>query len=112
MPGKFDITFSISAAIGFIALSGVAVLDGIVMVSFIKQLREDGIELEKAIKEGALVDIQRVSKPGLRVYSNYRDMPRVLSGLGVSVLSTSRGILSSRKAKSLKIGGEIICNVW
>ena len=55
-----DIPFSISAAIGFIALSGVAVLDGIVMVSFIKQLREEGADLQNAIKEGALVRLRPV----------------------------------------------------
>lgn len=70
------------------------------------------ITIRIGLKEDAIVGVQRVSKPGLRVYSGYRDMPRVLSGLGVSILSTSKGIISSRKAKSLKVGGEVICNVW
>jgi len=64
------------------------------------------------LKEGAIVGIKRVSSPGLRVYKGYNDMPRVLSGLGVSIVSTSAGIISSRKAASLKLGGEIICNIW
>ncbi len=63
-------------------------------------------------KEGAIVGLKRVSTPGLRVYKSYRDMPRVLSGLGISVVSTSAGILSSRKAATLKLGGEVICNIW
>lgn len=70
------------------------------------------LKLRIGLKEGALVDAQRVSKPGLRIYSNYKDMPRVLSGLGVSVVSTSKGIVSSRKCKKLKLGGEILCKVW
>lgn len=70
------------------------------------------IKLRVSIKENAIVDIQRVSKPGLRIYKGYREMPRVLSGLGISVVSTSAGVISSRKAKKMKLGGEILCNVW
>ena len=70
------------------------------------------LKLRIGLKEGALVDAQRVSKTGLRVYSSYQDMPRVLSGLGVAIVSTSQGIISSRKCKGLKLGGEILCNVW
>lgn len=64
------------------------------------------------LKEKAIVGLQRASKPGLRHYSGYKDLKRVSSGLGVSVLSTSRGVISSRKAKFLKLGGEVICNIW
>jgi small subunit ribosomal protein S8 len=70
------------------------------------------ISIRVGLKEGALVGVDRVSKPGLRVYKSYKDMPRVLSGLGVSIISTSSGIISSRKAKAMKLGGEIICNIW
>lgn len=70
------------------------------------------IYIKVGLKEGALVGIKRVSKPSLRIYKSYENMPRVLSGLGVSVVSTSSGIISSRKAKAMKLGGEIICNVW
>lgn len=73
---------------------------------------QNDIRIRVALKEGAIVDLQRVSKPGLRIYKGYREMPRVLSGLGVSVVSTSSGIISSRKAKKLKLGGEVLCNVW
>lgn len=68
--------------------------------------------LRVGLKDDAIVGIQRVSKPGLRVYKGYRDMPRVLSGLGVAVVSTSAGIISSRKAKAMKLGGEVLCSVW
>jgi small subunit ribosomal protein S8 len=70
------------------------------------------ITLRVTLKEGAIVGMKRVSTPGLRVYKGYREMPRVLSGLGVSVVSTSAGIISSRKAASMKLGGEILCNIW
>lgn len=61
--------------------------------------------------EPVIQEIQRVSKPGRRVYSKSRDIPVVLQGLGISVLSTSQGILSNREAKSKGIGGEILCSV-
>ena len=56
--------------------------------------------------------IERVSKPGRRVYVNRNDIPRVLDGLGISILSTSRGVLSNKVAKRFGIGGEVLCNVW
>jgi small subunit ribosomal protein S8 len=73
---------------------------------------KNDLKLRVGLKEGALVDLQRVSTPGLRIYKSYKDMPRVLSGLGVSIVSTSKGIISSRKCKSMKLGGEILCKVW
>lgn len=74
--------------------------------------KDSTLLLRVALKEDAIVGVQRVSKPGLRVYKGYREMPRVVSGLGVSVVSTSSGIISSRKAKAMKLGGEVLCNVW
>jgi small subunit ribosomal protein S8 len=56
--------------------------------------------------------IQRVSKPGLRVYRKASDVPRVLGGLGVAVLSTSQGLLSDREARKRNVGGEVLCFVW
>lgn len=73
---------------------------------------DNKINIRVALKDEAIVGLQRVSKPGLRIYKGYQDMPRVLSGLGVSIVSTSAGIVSSRKAKSMKLGGEVLCNVW
>jgi len=70
------------------------------------------IRLKVVFKEGAIVGLERVSTPGLRRYSGYQDTPRVISGLGTSILSTSKGIISTREAKKLKIGGEVVCNVW
>ena len=56
--------------------------------------------------------LERVSKPGRRVYCGYKDMPRVYNGYGVVVVSTSNGIITGKKAKEKKVGGEVICNIW
>jgi small subunit ribosomal protein S8 len=70
------------------------------------------IRLKILLKENGITGIQRISRPGLRIYKSYDAMPRVLSGLGISIMSTSKGVLSSREAKAKKVGGEVICNVW
>lgn len=70
------------------------------------------IKLKVLLKEKAIAGIERISRPGLRKYSAYSEMPRVMSGLGIAVLSTSAGVISSREAKKLKVGGELICYVW
>ena len=62
--------------------------------------------------EKVIRHIQRVSKPGCRVYSSAADLKPVLNGLGVSVVSTSKGLLSDREAKNQQVGGEIICEIW
>ena len=62
--------------------------------------------------ERALTDIQRVSRPGRRVYAGKGEIPNVMNGLGVSILSTSRGILTDRQARQAGVGGEILCQVW
>ena len=56
--------------------------------------------------------IKRVSKPGLRVYTNRKEMPRVLGGIGIAIISTSSGIMTDREARRQGIGGEILCYVW
>ncbi len=56
--------------------------------------------------------IVRVSKPGLRVYKGKKELPRVLDGLGISIMSTSKGVISNKMAKKFGVGGEVLCNVW
>lgn len=63
-------------------------------------------------KESAIRCLRRVSRPGLRQYTGYKDMPRVLNGLGIAILSTSRGVMTSKQAKEEKIGGEVLCYVY
>nr|YP_010290810.1 ribosomal protein S8 [Eriocaulon cinereum]YP_010473713.1 ribosomal protein S8 [Eriocaulon sp. LE23]ULQ65542.1 ribosomal protein S8 [Eriocaulon cinereum]UVH67416.1 ribosomal protein S8 [Eriocaulon cinereum]UVH67501.1 ribosomal protein S8 [Eriocaulon sp. LE23] len=56
--------------------------------------------------------LKRISRPGLRIYSNYQRIPKILSGIGIVILSTSRGIMTDREARLQRIGGEIICYIW
>ena len=63
-------------------------------------------------KEAVIRGIKRVSKPGLRVYRSYQDIPRVRGGFAVTILSTSCGVLTHKQAKEKKVGGEILCQVW
>ena len=60
----------------------------------------------------AITTIEKISKPGKRVYVSCSDIPRVLNGLGISVLSTPKGVVSNKVARELKVGGELLCNVW
>jgi len=60
----------------------------------------------------AISGLKRISKPGRRVYSKFTDIPKIMSGLGVSVVSTSQGLMTDRKARAQKIGGEILCAIW
>ena len=62
--------------------------------------------------KSAIMGIKRVSRPGLRVYADNTKIPRILNGLGTAVLSTSRGVLSDREARKLKVGGEVLCAIW
>lgn len=63
-------------------------------------------------KQPAIVGIVRASRPGRRIYVKYGEIPRVQNGLGLTVLSTSRGVLSGDEAREKKLGGEILCKVW
>jgi len=63
-------------------------------------------------RERVISGLKRVSKPGLRVYSGARDIPRVVGGLGVAVVSTSKGLMSDREARRRRLGGEVLCYVW
>lgn len=71
------------------------------------------IELKYGPKnEKVITGIRRISKPGLRQYKRSDRIPKVMSGLGVAILTTSRGIISDREARSLNVGGELLCEVW
>ncbi|OAT81158.1 30S ribosomal protein S8 [Desulfotomaculum copahuensis] len=63
-------------------------------------------------KERVITGLKRISRPGLRVYARKDAIPKVLGGLGIAILSTSRGIVSDKKARKLGVGGEVICYVW
>jgi len=63
-------------------------------------------------KESCITNLRRISKPGLRIYANYREIPRILDGTGIVIISTSSGIMTDRDARSRKLGGELLCSVW
>ena len=63
-------------------------------------------------KSQVITGLRRVSKPGLRIYSNVEDMPKVMKGLGVAILSTSKGIMTDREARKQNVGGEVLAFIW
>lgn len=97
-----------------------AIADILVSEGYIKsyQVVEDGkqgtlhITLKYVRKQKVIQGIRRVSKPGLRIYSGCEDMPKVMNGLGVAIVSTSKGIMTDKQARKEHIGGEILAFVW
>ncbi|GAB3507335.1 30S ribosomal protein S8 [Spirosoma knui] len=63
-------------------------------------------------KQPAIVDLQRISRPGLRQYRGADHLPRILNGLGVAIISTSKGVMTDKEAKTLNVGGEVLCYVY
>jgi len=97
-----------------------AIADILTEEGYIKgyQVIEDGkqgtlrVSLKYIGKQKVLTGIRRISKPGLRVYASCEEMPRVMNGLGIAIVSTSKGVMTDKKARSLNVGGEIIAFVW
>jgi small subunit ribosomal protein S8 len=63
-------------------------------------------------RESVITALKRISKPGLRVYANHQEIPKVLGGLGIAVISTSRGVMTDRQARHNGLGGEVLCYIW
>ena len=63
-------------------------------------------------KKSVITGLRRVSKPGLRIYSNVEDMPKVMKGLGIAIVSTSKGIMTDRQARKENVGGEVLAFIW
>nr|YP_009294383.1 ribosomal protein S8 [Palmaria palmata]AOM67823.1 ribosomal protein S8 [Palmaria palmata] len=63
-------------------------------------------------RESIITALKRVSKPGLRVYANHKEIPKVLGGLGIAIISTSKGVMTDRKARHEGLGGEVLCYIW
>lgn len=70
------------------------------------------IRLKYYNNESVILGLERVSKPGIRRYVSDKELPKVLNGLGIAIVSTSRGLMTDKEARSLGIGGEVICNIW
>ncbi len=98
-----------------------AIADILLAEGYIKgyQIIEDGkqgvirITLKYTKGKGKVIQgLRRVSKPGLRIYSNCEDMPKVMNGLGIAIISTSKGIMTDKQARKANVGGEVIAFVW
>ena len=97
-----------------------AIADILVAEGFIKgyEIVEDGkqgiirITLKYKNKQRVIQGLKRVSKPGLRVYSNCEDMPKVMNGLGIAIVSTPKGIMTYKQARKENVGGEVLAFVW
>ena len=70
------------------------------------------LKYDKVSKKPAITKLQRASSPGLREYKGSKELPRVLNGLGVAILSTSKGVMTDKEARELNVGGEVICYVY
>ncbi len=70
------------------------------------------ISLKYAARKSVISGIKRISKPGLRVYADLENLPKVLGGLGIAIISTSKGIMTDKKARALGVGGEVLAYVW
>ncbi len=97
-----------------------AIADILVAEGYIKnyQIVEDGkqgiirLTLKYNGKEKVIKGLRRVSKPGLRIYASCEDMPRVMNGLGIAVVSTSKGIMTDKEARKKNVGGEVLAYIW
>lgn len=63
-------------------------------------------------KKPCISNLRRISKPGLRIYANYKEIPRILGGMGIIIISTSQGVMTGQEAQSRQIGGELMCSIW
>ena len=70
------------------------------------------LKYDPVTRQNAIKSLERVSSPGIRKYVGYKNMPRVINGLGIAIISTSKGIMTDKEATSLKIGGEVLCYVY
>ena len=78
----------------------------------VKNTIKIALKYSQATKQPAIVNIERISKPGLRRYSTTDKLPRVLNGLGIAILSTSKGVMTDKEARTQNIGGEVLCFVY
>lgn len=82
--------------------------------SIIEDNKQNILRINLKYRNGipAISGLKRVSKPGLRIYKGVEELPRVLNGLGIAVVSTSKGLLTDKQARALSVGGEVICFIW
>nr|YP_009397286.1 ribosomal protein S8 [Thuretia quercifolia]ARW66472.1 ribosomal protein S8 [Thuretia quercifolia] len=89
---------------------------------FIYEFQEIGEDLKNYLlislkykgknKKPIITELKRISKPGLRVYANHKELPKVLGGIGIAVISTSQGVMTDKRARHFGLGGEVLCYIW
>lgn len=92
-------------------ISGYEVVDGEVVEHKVLRIRLKYVG-ERRERQPVITNLERISRPGRRVYAGKREIPWVLSGLGISILSTPKGVMTGQRARQLGVGGEVICKVW
>ena len=92
-------------------ISGYEVVDGKVVSSKLLRIRLKYVG-ERRERRPVITGLERISRPGRRVYTNKQEIPWVLAGIGVAILSTPKGVMTGQRARQLGVGGEILCKVW
>lgn len=108
-------TVSIPASKMKKAIANILVDEGFVASSeIVEEQGHNNIKIVLKYNDGrnAITNLKRISKPGLRVYCGCQDLPKVLGGYGIAIISTSRGVMTDKKARELKVGGEVLAYVW
>ena len=77
-----------------------------------KKLKMLSIRLKYSNGDSVILGLKRISKPGIRRYVKYESLPRVRNGLGIAIVSTSKGLVTDNDARKLKVGGEVVCEIW
>ncbi|OGE30873.1 30S ribosomal protein S8 [Candidatus Daviesbacteria bacterium RIFCSPHIGHO2_01_FULL_44_29] len=110
MASKEEVYLSYSKLI--LAIVTVLEKEGYITKFKVEEQKKITVNLKYAGRVAALTDVKRISKPGLRVYKGSKDLPRVLGGLGIALVSTPKGILTDKQARKEGVGGEILAYVW
>jgi len=96
---------------GFIDTFAVSETDSNELILTLKYIRPNSQGIGGCGKP-CITNLKRISKPGLRIYTNYKDIPQILGGMGIIIISTSKGLMTDRQARFARLGGELICSVW
>ena len=81
------------------------------LILYLKYIRSSSQNIG-GLGKPCITNLKRISKPGLRIYTNHNDIPKVLGGMGIIIISTSKGLMTDRQARLAGLGGELICSVW
>lgn len=93
-------------------LKRVSFIDDYKIIENDKKLKMLSIRLKYSNGDSVILGLKRISRPGIRRYVRYEDLPRVRNGLGIAIVSTSKGLVTDNEARKLKVGGEVVCEIW